>query len=146
VRYCNCFLLWTLLALKIFVHLRKRYLTFLKWRQILRLWFFFSAEAALNCYTSVSDGSIKEECGMQTGCIKKFYQKSKLWQEKASMSISRHTGSTMKKWYFGIWLIIFKVQWTRMDLNKKSGHKDGVKQIQCPREVLWFYFSKCKQY
>ena len=40
--------------------------------------FSLSAEAALNCYTSVSDGSIKEECGMQTGCIKKFYQKSKL--------------------------------------------------------------------
>jgi len=34
------------------------------------------AEAALNCYTSADDMSIKEECGMQTGCIKKFYKKT----------------------------------------------------------------------
>jgi len=42
------------------------------------------AEAALNCYTSqpADDGSIKEECGMQTGCIKKFYQKTQKVVEK----------------------------------------------------------------
>ena len=48
--------------------------------------FSITAEAALNCYTSADDMSIKEECGMQTGCIKKFYKKSKLWQEKHQKS------------------------------------------------------------
>ena len=52
------------------------------WFKNSKFFSFFSAEAALNCYTSADDMSIKEECGMQTGCIKKFYQKSKLWQEK----------------------------------------------------------------
>jgi len=31
---------------------------------------------ALNCYSSADDMNQKESCGMQTGCIKKFYTKT----------------------------------------------------------------------
>lgn len=37
---------------------------------------YISAEASLNCYSDAQDLEQKESCGMQTGCIKKFYTKS----------------------------------------------------------------------
>ena len=38
--------------------------------------FTISAEA-LSCYKNTEKGNVAEDCGAQTGCIKKFYQKSK---------------------------------------------------------------------
>lgn len=31
---------------------------------------------ALSCYKNTEKGNVKEDCGAQTGCIKKFYQKT----------------------------------------------------------------------
>ena len=42
---------------------------------------FFTAEA-LSCYKNTEKGNVAEDCGAQTGCIKKFYQKSKFIRQK----------------------------------------------------------------
>merc|ERR1712020_583560 len=62
-------------SLGVFLDLRAEPSIFIGFKS--KYYFFsFAAEAALNCYTSADDMSIKEECGMQTGCIKKFYKKT----------------------------------------------------------------------
>jgi len=37
---------------------------------------------ALSCYKNTEKGNVAEDCGAQTGCIKKFYQKSKFIRQK----------------------------------------------------------------
>merc|ERR1711997_220196 len=44
---------------------------------------------ALNCYTSATDLNSKEECGMQTGCIKKFDIKTQNVHKRGCFLIPR---------------------------------------------------------